>query len=219
MRALVLASLVLVGCGGSTAEFVGPTDETGAEGGADGSVVDTGSPADGATTDSTTPTDGTVVDTGATPTDTGVAPTDTGTIPTDAAIKCGTAVCTGGDICCATGSGTSITYSCAKTCGDGGVALSCTGPGDCSDGSVCCGTADLVGSGFACSFKSGSAACTTSCKTVLPTGCPGKATLQLCGKKSDCKDPSYPLCCTFSGGGASTTACVNSTFSAFGKCL
>lgn len=225
--AFTLVGSVLVGCGGTTSDFVSG-DDTGADGGdVDASKTDTGGAPDGTATDTGTAPDGTAADTG-TATDTGTGPTDTGTGPTDtgpidAAIKCGTATCTGGDICCAEGTGAAIKYTCAKTCADGGIALGCTSPADCGGG-ICCGTVDLIGSGTACTFKSGSSSCASTCATSIPFGCPGKATVRLCAKADDCKsDPANKNCCVLSGGGTSTTACVSDTIKSFlpagTKCL
>ena len=195
-------ALLLAGCGGSSADTA-PADDTGTAGG--DSAVDSGSKPDG-TADSTTPTDTSVTDTGTPPAD---SPP-----PGDGGIKCGTLTCTGGDVCCvaAGGGGGGPTYSCAKTCSDGGVALACTSPADCGGSTpICCGAAELIGSGLACSFKGGASSCKADCKSALPTGCPGTATVRLCAKKGDCTESGYDSCCVLSGGGTTTTACISAT--------
>ncbi len=201
---VVMLCSILAGCGGSSADTA-PAEDTGVAGG-DTAAADTGSTPDG-TADSTTPTD-------TSGTDTGTPPADTPP-PSDGGIKCGTLTCTGGDVCCvgAAGGGGGPTYSCAKTCADGGVALACTSPADCGGGTpICCGAAEITGSGFSCGFKGGASSCKAECKSSLPlTGCPGTATVRLCAKKADCTEAGYDSCCTISGGGTTTTACISAT--------
>ena len=77
-------------------------------------------------------------------------------------------------------------------------------------------TVDLIGAPTACSFKSGGASCSSTCKTAIPFGCPGKATVRLCAKADDCKgEAGYPNCCELSGGGTTTTACISDTIKGF----
>lgn len=210
--AFVIACFV-VGCGGSTSDDV-PSDQQ----------QDTGS----ATEDSSTVTDSsTATDSSTTTTDSSTTTDDSATTMTDGGagdvkgVDCGGKVCGDGEVCCASAAMGGATFTCTKgSCPDGGATITCDGPEDCSGGKICCAEADVTGSGFMCGFKSGVADCRATCNTMIPTMCPGKATIRPCHAAADCTEAGYKNCCAFSGGGGSATFCAPDLIKAFAsKCF
>lgn len=189
---VLFACLIVVGCGSSDPETTPtPAADTGVA--TDATKSDAKSDT-GATSDSSTA-------------DTGAA--DVGT----AGVKCGSAVCPEGQVCCAAGAVDSgFAFTCATSCPDGGGVLACDGPEDCKAGaSICCAEIDVTGTLPSCDFKSGVADCRATCTSNIPLSCPSKATVRPCHKASDCTESAYANCCEFESGGTSATFCANDT--------
>jgi hypothetical protein len=99
-------------------------------------------------------------------------------------VPCGSASCTGGDVCCV-GSGGS------RTCvgsGSGmcmGASFACDGASDCSNGDVCCFTGG-TGGGFGTQCEAGSA-----CR------------FQACNGSAECMTGSATMCCPLGSSGLS----------------
>lgn len=170
--------------------------------------ADTGGSGSDATTDTAKPDTGGATD--APKSDTSTS-TDTGPAEDAAGIKCGSAVCGTGQVCCASGDPDSgFTLTCAASCPDGGATLSCDGPEDCPTGAkTCCATVNVEGSGLACTFKTGVAECRGVCNSMIPTGCPGTATVRRCHAAADCTETGYKKCCLFESGGTSAEFCAS----------
>jgi hypothetical protein len=103
--------------------------------------------------------------------------------------------------------------------------ITCDGPGDCAatpSTPACCGTyvPDGTGSFPSCGITSISATCmaASSCPSTISTTCTATTQVTLCDVASDCTDPTYSQCCTFTSGSASLTFCVDSQLAAFGTC-
>ncbi|MGZ3422052.1 MAG: hypothetical protein ACXVEE_29550 [Polyangiales bacterium] len=191
-------ALFAVGCGNSVDETGGtPSGDTGTASGDSSTTTDSSS-----STDSTTTTD-----TGSTTTETGgTSDTDVGDVK---GVNCGGTVCASDEVCCASAGGGGATFTCTKgSCPDGGATISCDGPEDCTGGKICCAEVDVTGSGLSCGYKSGVADCQATCNTMIPTGCPGKATVRPCHVAADCTESGYKNCCTLSGMGTSATFCA-----------
>jgi len=186
------ACLVALGC--SSTETSGGTTPTDS-----GQTSDTGKADSGTKTDSST-----VADTGKPPSDAGE---DT------AGIKCGSAVCGTGQVCCAAGDADAgFTFTCAATCPSGGGVIACDGPEECKTGApICCAEVIVEGTAPACTFKSGVAECRSTCPSNIPLTCPTKATVRPCHKGSDCTETGYLNCCEFESGGSSATFCADDT--------
>jgi hypothetical protein len=195
MRALTLSlALLAFGCGGSD-DSPGVVTE-----------ADTGTKTDSTAGDSTMPGD-----TGAPPADTGTASETSGE---DAAgIKCGSAVCGTGEVCCASGNpDAGFMLACTKgSCPDGGSTLACDGPEDCPAGAkICCAEVVVEGTLPDCTFNSGVAECRATCNSNIPTMCGGsKATVRRCHAKADCTETGYTKCCLFKSGGTEAEFCAS----------
>ncbi|NOU32045.1 MAG: hypothetical protein HOO96_29425 [Polyangiaceae bacterium] len=93
----------------------------------------------------------------------------------------------------------------------------CTDPAECSGATPICCASITTGAGTVpnCPLTSASAACRATCRTSLPLACSSTITSRLCAAKTDCVDPGYGECCTFSQGAQSATLCVNTLFARF----
>lgn len=136
--------------------------------------------------------------------------------PIDAAgIACGAKTCPKGEVCCGTvtDAGTP-TGTCAKSCPDGGITISCDGPEECGGAQAfCCGKVKVPAGQFpgcAQNFTSASAMCTAKCFTDIPFKCDTTFTLRLCHKGAECADDKASQnCCDLKMGGQGFTACVS----------
>ncbi len=137
--------------------------------------------------------------------------------PDFSGISCGTNTCTGGQLCCATQVGQTLSYECATSCADGGsITLACDDPSQCNSGQFCCGTV-MLGAGTPpnCSIM-GSSMCTGTCNSSLPTGCPDTGTVKLCHHAADCaSDTQNPNCCEFSFNGNNISFCASALYKTF----
>lgn len=126
--AFVFVAATSVACGGSVSAGDTPAEDTGIV-----IIQDTGTKAD-------TTADTTVADTALPPDDTGTPPVDdTGLTSThEGGVTCGTATCTGSDLCCANGGadGGTITLTCAADC-TGSATIACTSPDNCGQNPCC----------------------------------------------------------------------------------
>ena len=137
---------------------------------------------------------------------------DTGTAN---GVFCGVTTCAVGQLCCPTISNGSISTTCAASCPSGN-ALACDGPEDCA-GNVCCGTTTTDTGTFPnCPPTKASAKCESTCTSSVPFSCASTSTVRLCHTASECTEPGYGYCCTFSLSGNSSTFCASPLIAAFG---
>jgi len=88
--------------------------------------------------------------------------------------------------------------------------LACTSPVGCGTGTpICCGTVVLNGGTPPnCTASSITSSCKAQCASAFVSNCSGTETVQLCAQGSDCTDPTYDKCCTFTSGNESLTFCA-----------
>ncbi len=161
--------------------------------------------------------DATVADTA--PDDTGsaadAAPAqDTGyTSQHEGGITCGSATCTGTDVCCASGSlEAGVTLSCASSCGDAGSTIACTSPDNCGQNPCC--------TQISAATTTPGALCTTAPSDCVPaiSFATQSAQTRLCRDSADCTSGVGPAgtqlaaCCTITYQGSTFKGCFNKQF-------
>jgi hypothetical protein len=139
--------------------------------------------------------------------------------PDFSGINCGAQTCSAGNVCCANQNGTTATYSCATSCADAGITITCDGPDNCLSGSanLCCGTLTTNGGTAPFCNIDAVAACADTCTTVIPTSCnQEQGHVRLCHRAADCaSDSQNPNCCLFTYNGNNVTFCADSTVKNF----
>ena len=130
-------------------------------------------------------------------------------IQADAGPKCGTdpngqpVYCANGEECCVGGMIMSPTFTCAKSCGDGGIfALKCTGPEGCG-GNPCC-----IALEFSLGGGGGLKSAMQGCGTMGANSCPpddnpmsGMINTRFCHRDGDCGGGGFSCCSAKVGGG------------------
>lgn len=100
------------------------------------------------------------------------------------------------------------------------VSLTCMSPADCSDGGtpICCATLSAgAGQPPNCPIDSLTSSCKSSCTTAMTFSCNSVSTVRACEKNSDCPEPTYGKCCTFTDGNSNTaTFCTSAGIAAAG---
>jgi len=100
------------------------------------------------------------------------------------------------------------------------VSLTCQSPADCGGGStpICCATLSTgAGTPPNCPIDSLTSSCKSSCTTSMNFACNSISTVRGCAQNSDCPEPTYGHCCTFTDGNNNTaTFCTSAGLAAAG---
>jgi hypothetical protein len=196
-----------VGCGGSVSGGDTPIADTGIVI-LDG-AQDTGGKSDAAV-------DSTVADTAVAPVDTGTGPVDdTGLTTThEGGVTCGTATCTGTDLCCASGGpdGGTITLACAADC-TGSSTIACTSPDNCGQNPCCTQiSATSTTAGALC------AKAPSDCVPKIDIAAKGAQT-RLCRTDADCTSggatTNLNACCSITYQGNTFKGCFQKSLASF----
>jgi hypothetical protein len=134
-------------------------------------------------------------------------------------VTCGGQMCTGGQVCCVSSTGSTCAASCPAN-DMGVITASCAGPSDCTSGAqpLCCAHLTF-GPSPGCS-QTAVVQCAASCATSIPLAtCSTTGEAVVCQQKSDCQDPQNANCCMFPQISPAGAVCVNDQFAGFGTCL
>jgi hypothetical protein len=107
-------------------------------------------------------------------------------------LACGAQTCSPGQTCCVTGSSGAYSFTCETGCVDGGLPITCQGPGNCG-GNPCCITLD--------NSALTSISCTSAASQCAPAlSGSGSGMTRSCNYDGDCTyglsgNPPYPDCC------------------------
>jgi len=100
------------------------------------------------------------------------------------------------------------------------VSLTCQSPSDCGGGStpICCATLSAgAGTPPNCPIDSLTSSCKATCTTSMNFSCNSISTVRGCAQSSDCPEPTYGKCCTFTDANNNTaTFCTSAGIAAAG---